>query len=76
MKDYKSILRERIYSIPKDYRLVSEHYEDCLQVFIDVLAEAMEDIRIETCQKDPSGLAQYPSPPPQAASNKKPRKSS
>lgn len=42
-KDYRAILKERIEKIPKGDRPISDHYQDCLEVFEDVLCEAIND---------------------------------
>lgn len=47
MKDYRSILRKRLSYVHKGVRLISDHYEDCLEVFAEVLAEAIEDMQRE-----------------------------
>lgn len=50
-KDYKKILRERISTVPKGYRFISDHYEDCLEIMVQTLGEVIDDFDAELNRK-------------------------
>ena len=47
-KDYCEILRTRLKKVSRQVRPISEHYEDCLKIMVEVLEEVIRDFEIRS----------------------------
>lgn len=45
MKDYVKELRARLKKVSREPRPVSDHYEDCLKVMVDIYSELINEVQ-------------------------------